>query len=417
SIAKTSVMRLPTIGLDKLQELNAFSTPYLVRFPASDQLPSLHKALLTYPFHCCALKSDYGFGQIYRNEESSDAEGLVDCNADDDVTSVRIVPSIPSSNTLESVDSFPETPVMHNASIHCSPVPDLFNPCEDLLGSPGIVAVSWSVACLAVVGNFFVIFMLLAVACDRTRAQQRHLSVPKFLILNLAIGDFFMGIYLFILTAMDSRSSGSYYKFGVEWQSGGGCDVAGFISIFASQLSVFTLSVISLERWYAIRYAIQLDKRMTLRCGRIVMSVGWLVAIMLAALPLMNVNSYRKTAICLPMDVQDLPGKVYVAALLSIDICAFVLVVGSLISLFFSPYSSEGCYGVMDRRKTDARVAKRMAVLVFTDFACFFPICFFSLFALAGLPLLSMSTAKVLLITCFPFNACCNPFLYAILTK
>nr|XP_018670060.1 lutropin-choriogonadotropic hormone receptor [Ciona intestinalis] len=561
SIAKTSVMRLPTIGLEKMQELNAFDTPYMIRFPTSDKLPSLHKAVLTYPFHCCAL-TNYGFGEIFQNDETNQDEELVDCAADDERTSPEIpqqiqppvssegfvdsptlveptvgdveanyyhveeydyayyndsfddsiqyiplptdgeehevLPEVPTSsedvNGLSAVNppdgswvashnSFGGLPVatghaihpnvtthpwnsstprvislcrrdksgklvpkMHEAPIHCVPVPDLFNPCEDLLGSTGIVAVSWSVACLSVIGNFFVIFMLLAVACDRTRAQQRHLSVPKFLILNLAIGDFFMGIYLFTLTAMDSRSSGNYYKFGVEWQTGGGCDVAGFIAIFASQLSVFTLSVISLERWYAIRYAIQLDKRMTLRCGRIVMCVGWIVSIILAALPLMKVNSYRKTAICLPMDVQELSGKVYVAVLLSLDICAFMVVVGSYLWMYAivrsangtgrslrdlfrlkerkqaderprHNHNNDGCFGVMDSRKTDARVAKRMAVLVFTDFACFFPICFFSLFALAGLPLLSMSTAKVLLITCFPFNACCNPFLYAILTK
>ncbi|XP_078493276.1 thyrotropin receptor [Ciona intestinalis] len=561
SIAKTSVMRLPTIGLEKMQELNAFDTPYMIRFPTSDKLPSLHKAVLTYPFHCCAL-TNYGFGEIFRNDETNQDEELVDCAADDERPSSEIpqqiqppassegfvgpptlveptvgdeeanyyhaeaydyayyndsfddniqyiplptddeehevLPEIPTSsedgNGLSAVNppdgswvashnSFGGLPIatghaihpnvtthpwnsstprvislcrrdksgklvpkMHEAPIHCVPVPDLFNPCEDLLGSTGIVAVSWSVACLSVIGNFFVIFMLLAVACDRTRAQQRHLSVPKFLILNLAIGDFFMGIYLFTLTAMDSRSSGNYYKFGVEWQTGGGCDVAGFIAIFASQLSVFTLSVISLERWYAIRYAIQLDKRMTLRCGRIVMCVGWIVSIILAALPLMKVNSYRKTAICLPMDVQELSGKVYVAVLLSLDICAFMVVVGSYLWMYAivrsangtgrslrdlfrlkerkqaderprHNHNNDGCFGAMDSRKTDARVAKRMAVLVFTDFACFFPICFFSLFALAGLPLLSMSTAKVLLITCFPFNACCNPFLYAILTK
>uniref|UniRef100_H2XK45 G-protein coupled receptors family 1 profile domain-containing protein n=1 Tax=Ciona intestinalis TaxID=7719 RepID=H2XK45_CIOIN len=465
SIAKTSVMRLPTIGLEKMQELNAFDTPYMIRFPTSDKLPSLHKAVLTYPFHCCAL-TNYGFGEIFQNDETNQDEELVDCAADDERTSPeipqQIQPPVSSEGFVDSPTLVEPTVgdveanyyhveeydyayynggcedvnglsavnppdgswvashnrlviiilSMHEAPIHCVPVPDLFNPCEDLLGSTGIVAVSWSVACLSVIGNFFVIFMLLAVACDRTRAQQRHLSVPKFLILNLAIGDFFMGIYLFTLTAMDSRSSGNYYKFGVEWQTGGGCDVAGFIAIFASQLSVFTLSVISLERWYAIRYAIQLDKRMTLRCGRIVMCVGWIVSIILAALPLMKVNSYRKTAICLPMDVQELSGKVYVAVLLSLDICAFMVVVGSYLWMYAIVRS-----GVMDSRKTDARVAKRMAVLVFTDFACFFPICFFSLFALAGLPLLSMSTAKVLLITCFPFNACCNPFLYAILTK
>jgi len=133
--------------------------------------------------------------------------------------------------------------------ITCKPEPDLFNPCENLLGDLGLEIVSWSVACLAVLGNLFVIVVLAGVAIDRSRNQQRHLSVPKFLILNLAFADLCMGVYVLALSAMDRKSSGEYYKYGVEWQQLGGCDVSGFLSIFASQLSVFTLSVVSLERW------------------------------------------------------------------------------------------------------------------------------------------------------------------------
>ena len=70
-----------------------------------------------------------------------------------------------------------------------------------------------------------------------------------------------------------------------------------------------------------------------------------------------------------------------------------------------------------NRSAADARVAKKMAVLVFTDFACIFPVCFFVLFALVDLPLVTISTSKILVVFFYPFNSCCNPFLYAILTK
>lgn len=40
-----------------------------MRFP---KLPDLHEALLTYPYHCCALKNEYGFGTIYTNKEISE---------------------------------------------------------------------------------------------------------------------------------------------------------------------------------------------------------------------------------------------------------------------------------------------------------------------------------------------------------
>lgn len=65
----------------------------------------------------------------------------------------------------------------------------------------------------------------------------------------------------------------------------------------------------------------------------------------------------------------------------------------------------------------DMTIAKRMALLVFTDFACWAPIAFFGLTALAGRPLIGVTHSKILLVFFFPLNSMANPFLYAILTK
>jgi len=46
----------------------------------------------------------------------------------------------------------------------------------------------------------------------------------------------------------------------------------------------------------------------------------------------------------------------------------------------------------------DSRIAKRMALLVFTDFFCWAPICFFSLTAAFGYELISLNDAKVIFI-------------------
>ena len=65
----------------------------------------------------------------------------------------------------------------------------------------------------------------------------------------------------------------------------------------------------------------------------------------------------------------------------------------------------------------DMTIAKRMALLVFTDFVCWAPIAFFGLTAIAGFPLIDLTKSKFLLVTFYPLNSCANPFLYAILTK
>lgn len=64
-------------------------------------------------------------------------------------------------------------------------------------------------------------------------------------------------------------------------------------------------------------------------------------------------------------------------------------------------------------------VAKRMALLVFTDFFCWAPIIFFSLTAAFGWEFakISLNGAKILTIFFLPLNSCANPFLYAIITR
>jgi hypothetical protein len=76
---------------------------------------------------------------------------------------------------------------------------------------------------------------------------------------------------------------------------GPGCQIAGFLTVFASELSIYTLTVITSERWYAITYALHLDKRLRLSTAFKVMTVGWLYAITMATLPLLGISGYSKT--------------------------------------------------------------------------------------------------------------------------
>lgn len=53
--------------------------------------------------------------------------------------------------------------------------------------------------------------------------------------------------------------------YAIKWQRSGGCLTAGFLGIVSSMLSVFTLTVITVERYYAISNAMQLNKRIRLK--------------------------------------------------------------------------------------------------------------------------------------------------------
>lgn len=120
------------------------------------------------------------------------------------------------------------------------------------MGSTWLRRSVWLVVCMAVFGNFAVLLVLLSFLSE--------LTVPKFLICNLAFADLCMGLYLFLLAWIDHVSKGEFFNFAFDWQYGPGCKAAGFLTIFASHLSVFTLTVITLERYFAITHAIYLNR-------------------------------------------------------------------------------------------------------------------------------------------------------------
>ena len=90
---------------------------------------------------------------------------------------------------------------------------------------------------------------------------------------------------------------------------------------------------------------------------------------------------------------------------------AFFILMGCYLKMYCAIRGSQAW------NSNDSKIAKRMALLVFTDFICWFPIAFFATTAACGLQLISLEGAKVFTVFILPLNSCCNPFLYAILTK
>lgn len=66
------------------------------------------------------------------------------------------------------------------------------------------------------------------------------------------------------------------------------------LQVFASELSVFTLTAITLERWHTITHALRLDRKLRLRHACVVMTAGWIFSSLSALLPTVGVSSYSK---------------------------------------------------------------------------------------------------------------------------
>lgn len=275
------------------------------------------------------------------------------------------------------------------------------------MGSNWLRGSVWIVLLLTLFGNIAVLFVLFSNRSDVT--------VPKFLMSNLAIADFCTGMYLLFIASIDIYSIGEYFNVAYDWQYGAGCKAAGFLTVFASHLSIFTLTIITLERWFAITYAIYLNKRLKIKAAANIMIFGWLYSALMASLPLFGVSNYSSTSICLPMEARDSLDISYLTIILGVNGVAFFIILICYAQIYFS-LGKETRQAARSATRGEMTVAKKMALLVFTNFACWAPIAFFALTALAGYPLINVAKSKILLVFFYPLNSCANPYLYAILT-
>nr|XP_020473808.1 thyrotropin receptor isoform X2 [Monopterus albus] len=448
-VSLTGISSLPTTGMESLRELKARNTWALKKLPPIKTFKHLSTANLTYPSHCCGFKNlrkKRGFleyiicnltafyDQHHKRSvgplrmPSLQGDSVVETvpdqepndrgqfhgsfhyrayfggQPDEDVGFGETLKN-PQEDTSQEFDSHYDYVVCEEGEeVACAPVPDEFNPCEDIMGF-GFLRVSvWFVSLLAVLGNMVVLLVLLT--------SHYKLSVSRFLMCHLAFADLCMGIYLLLIASVDLHTRSEYFNHAIDWQTGPGCGLAGFFTVFASELSVYTLTVITLERWYAITFAMQLDRKLCLHHAAAVMLGGWIFCLILALLPLFGVSSYQKVSICLPMDTQSTVAQVYILSVLVLNILAFLVICACYSKIYCTVRNPHYLSG-----SKDANIAKRMAILIFTDFLCMAPISFYAMSAVLDQPLITVSKSKILLVLFYPLNSCANPFLYAIFTK
>ncbi|XP_048154906.1 follicle-stimulating hormone receptor isoform X2 [Corvus hawaiiensis] len=407
-ISSTKISFLPSHGLELIKKLRARSTYNLKKLPDLSKFRSLIEANFTYPSHCCAftnwkrqkteLHPICSISQVKQDFEEKSGKKLQRRSAVEDYISNY------GARFDLAENEFDYGLCNEVINVACSPKPDAFNPCEDIMGYNILRVLIWFISILAITGNTVVLIILIS--------SQSKLTVPRFLMCNLAFADLCIGIYLLFIASVDIQTKSQYYNYAIDWQTGAGCNAAGFFTVFASELSVYTLTVITLERWHTITYAMQLHRKVRLRHAVIIMIFGWMFAFTVALLPIFGVSSYMKVSICLPMDIETPFAQAYVIFLLVLNVVTFVIICVCYICIYFTVRN----HSVVSS-SSDTNIAKRMAILIFTDFLCMAPISFFAISASLKVPLITVSNSKILLVLFYPINSCANPFLYAIFTK
>ncbi|XP_076031747.1 uncharacterized protein LOC143019684 isoform X2 [Oratosquilla oratoria] len=429
NLANNIFPNIPSAGLQGVEVFKVHNNRYLRNFPGPESFPMVQFLYLSYAYHCCpflSLEEEEVEEQPVYGETVIDSEdgikglGTLNWNISTNWTAqvaepanlnshyssspspLEILPTDQGSVFSSNAWEFSRHARQSRRIVQCIPKPGPFMPCKDLFDWWTLRCGVWIVFLLALLGNGTVVFVLIFA---RTK-----MDVPRFLVCNLAMADFFMGIYLGFLAVADASTLGKFRMYAIPWQMSSACQIAGFVGVLSSELSVYTLAVITMERNYAITHAMHLNKRLSLKHAAYIMTVGWIFALAMAVLPLTGVSDYRKFAVCLPFETSG-AGLGYVVFLMFINGVAFLILMGCYLKMYCAIRGSQAW------NSNDSRIAKRMALLVFTDLICWAPIAFFSLTAAFGMHLISLEEAKVFTVFILPLNSCCNPFLYAILTK
>ncbi|XP_022241132.1 leucine-rich repeat-containing G-protein coupled receptor 5-like [Limulus polyphemus] len=438
NLGNNHFLNLPTKGLQNLRQLKTFNNPNLKDFPPPDSFPRIHTLALSYSYHCCAFLNILPKSTPVPASLQETIVWLSEDEVDMSIWNINITNVWPDYANFSSkfgefadvlwksrgsdyivpdnIDTYAEEyfedyksgynneeTLLSAYPVKCIPKPGPFMPCKDLFDWWTLRCGVWIVFLLAMLGNGVVVIVLLF--------GRSKMDVPRFLVCNLAVADFFMGVYLGMLAVVDASTLGEFRVFAIAWQTSVGCQIAGFLGVLSTELSVYTLSVITLERNYAITHAMHLNKRLSLKHAGYIMICGWIFALAMALMPLFGISDYRRFAVCLPFDTKLAASLSYVVFLILINGVAFLILMGCYLRMYCAIRGSQAW------NSNDSRIAKRMALLVFTDFICWAPIAFFSLTAVSGLNLVSLEEAKVFTVFVLPFNSCANPFLYAIFTK
>lgn len=264
----------------------------------------------------------------------------------------------------------------------CEPQGDGISSKQNLLGNIVLRVCVWVVALLACAGNLMVILGRFLMKEDN--------QIHSFYIKNLSLADLLMGFYLFVIAANDMKFRGNYILHDEAWRNSWECSLSGFLSTLSTEMSVLTLSVITLDRYISIMYPLSFRKS-GLKCAYLVMIFTWLICILLAALPVMGISYfgsafYSDNAVCVPLHLHEPKAKGWEYSsfiFLGINLGSFAFIAYAYLAMFYAIHMSAVTLRT-SRECQERSLVKRFFFIVVTDFMCWVPIIIIKIIALGG---------------------------------
>ncbi len=295
----------------------------------------------------------------------------------------------------------------------CFPLPDPMTPCESLFSSKFIRFIFLMIVFISVVSNLtafiFTIFRLITSSYNRWLISTLFSS-------NLALADFISSIYLILVGIIDIRFHDKFYTNTQLWTNSYLCTFAGFIYIFGIQSSIYALTLLTFERFYTILFSFKRQTPWRPKFTLTIISLGWSISLLIASLPLININNFHANSLCVPFRIETLFDRLYLSLLVIFDLC-FIGIIITCNGLICFNFSKSHVH-----TSNDARATLKILTLVIAICISRIPLIIFIFLALIIHPTysndinnssLNFNNIKLAILFLQPFSSCFNPFMYS----
>lgn len=317
--------------------------------------------------------------------------------------------------------------------------PSPLDTCGSLYPSVVLRIAGWIIGLSSLCGNVVVLFL--------RATQKKPTTVQNIFTMNLAVADSLMGVYMIIITSADGYFNRLYFLSAPLWRESYPCKISSFLAFFSSELSVFTLTLITLDRYISIVYPFG-QYKITPKSASVALAFTWIFTFLFSSVPFIvgtNVSGfYGLSDVCvgLPLHVelgetgrldiiwdQRLSSEFIVkyvstdgekrnfwvfsiVTFIGINMALFLIILACYVVMFVTVKRSSEAIQNSASRKREIRVARKMAFIVGTDFACWMPIIAMGILTQTGLVVLPTSLYAWSVIFIIPINSSINPVLY-----
>ncbi|XP_071798566.1 uncharacterized protein [Asterias amurensis] len=324
------------------------------------------------------------------------------------------------------------------------PEPPLFM-CSTLMPNLVLKISMWILGISALVGNIFVMIW----RCHEETEGRDSRKVHSLLVFNLAASDSLMGLYMMIIAIADVRYGDTYFEQSSEWQTSIPCRLAGFISIVASEASVFFLTLISIERFLAIVYPFS-SRHIRPKMGRIISASIWICTLIVGVVPTIlafdsSSDLYGLSDVCIGLPLMtkvaryetrkqiidaggvanitvEIPHAAEyraswffsIALFLGVNLLCFAVILICYVCMFASVKTSRKEVRRYQNGDDEVRMAIKMAAIVMTDFVCWIPVIVMGILSQSRIVEIPPETYAWVVVFILPINSSLNPYLYTI---